>query len=158
RPRHRYDARRGGTQEDAMSRRATIRSALAGAFVLALLAAGCSSSASKSGSSAPPTTARPTPTTGLPDAQPIASGQGRVLVGTATGDSPCEKAAPTPASPGEVGTGGGGASKADVIAGEHGARGMVKQLPLTHQQRIELQQQMEQARAAAAEYPTVTSA
>jgi len=35
---------------------------------------------------------------------------------------------------------------------------MVKQLPLTHAQRMELQVQMEQARAAAARYPTVASA
>ena len=81
-----------------------------------------------------------------------------MIAGTATGDSPCEKAAPTPASPGELGTGGGGSVKASVIAGEHGARGMVKQEPLTHAQRVELQQQMAEARTAAAAYPTVASA
>jgi hypothetical protein len=35
---------------------------------------------------------------------------------------------------------------------------MVKQLPLTHAQRVELEAQMAQARAAAARYPTVASA
>jgi hypothetical protein len=35
---------------------------------------------------------------------------------------------------------------------------MVKQVPLTHAQRVALQQQMEEARAAAASYPTVASA
>ena len=118
---------------------------------LALVAAGCSSSAK---SAAPPTsTTQPTPTTAIPDAQPIASGEGQVIAGTATGDSPCEKAAPTPASPGELGTGGGGSVRASVIAGEHGARGMVKQEPLTHAQRVELQQQMAEARTAAAAVP-----
>ena len=131
---------------------------LGGIFVLALVTAGCSSSGGKSGASAPTTTGRATPTSSLPDVQPIAAGQGQVIPGTATGQSPCEKAAPTPASPGELGTGGGGSEKANVIAGEHGARGMVKQQPITHAQRVVLQRQMEQARAAAAQYPTVSSA
>jgi hypothetical protein len=138
------------------SRASQFRSVLGGCLVLALVTAGCSSSAAKS--SAPSTTERPTPTTAIPDAQPIASGEGQVITGSATGDSPCEKAAPTPASPGEVGTGGGGNANASVIAGEHGARGMVKQVPLRHAQRVQLQQQMAQARAAAAAYPTVASA
>ena len=90
-----------------MSRRARRSSTvLAGIFVLALVAAGCSSSGS---SASAPTTTRPaTPTSGLPDAQTISAGEGQVIPGTATGQTPCEKAAPTPASPGEVGTGGGG--------------------------------------------------
>jgi hypothetical protein len=138
-----------------MGRRGTVQTVLGGIFVLALVAAGCSSSGAKSGA---PTTGRPTPTSSLPDVQPIAAGEGQVIPGTATGQSPCEKAAPTPASPGEVGTGGGGSAEANVIAGEHGARGMVKQVPLSHARRIELQQQIEQARAAAAQYPTVASA
>jgi len=141
-----------------MGRRGTIQTVLGGIFVLALVAGGCSSSGAKSGAPAPPTTGRPTPTSSLPDVQPIAAGAGQVIPGTATGQSPCEKAAPTPASPGELGTGGGGSSDANVIAGEHGARGMVRQRPLTHAQRVELQHQMTQARAAAAAYPTVASA
>src|SRR5262249_9351626 len=145
-----------GTSGGSMrSRTPRLRPLLGGLAALALVAAGCSSSSPKSASSAPSTTARPTPTTAIPDAQPIAAGQGQVIPGSATGTSPCEKAAPTPASPGEVGTGGGGAENASAVAGEHGARGMVKQLPLTHPQRVELQQQMEQARAAAAQFPTV---
>jgi len=141
-----------------MSRRGAVQTVLGGIFLLALVAAGCSSSGAKSGAPAPPTTRQPTPTSSLPDVQPIAAGEGQVISGTATGQSPCEKAAPTPASPGEVGTGGGGSAEANVIAGEHGARGMVKQVPLTHAQRSALQQQIEQARAAAAQYPTVASA
>ncbi len=138
------------------SRTPKLRPVLVGVVALALVAAGCSSSAK---SAAPPTsTTQPTPTTAIPDAQPIASGEGQVIAGTATGDSPCEKAAPTPASPGELGTGGGGSVRASVIAGEHGARGMVKQEPLTHAQRVDLQQQMAEARTAAAAYPTVASA
>src|SRR5438876_604076 len=62
------------------------------------------------------------------------------------------------APPGELGTGGGGSARANVIAGEHGARGMVKQVPITHAQRAELQQQIVQARAAAAQFTTVASA
>ena len=49
----------------------------------------------------------------------------------------------------------GGSQDADVLAGEHGARGMVVQQPLTQQQRLELQQQIVEARTAAATYPTV---
>jgi hypothetical protein len=141
-----------------MGRRAIVRKVFGGVCVLALVAAGCSSSASKSGTGATPTTQGATPTSSLPDVQPIAAGQGQVIPGTATGDSPCEKAAPTPASPGEVGAGTGGAANANVIAGEHGARGMVKQVTLTHAQLVELQKQMVQARAAAAAFPTVASA
>ena len=125
---------------------------------LAIFAAGCSSSSKGAVKTAATTPKAETPTTGIPNAEPISSAEGQVLVGTATGDTPCEKAAPTPGSPGEVGAGAGGNEKADVIAGEHGARGMVKQAPLTHDQRLTLQWQMEQARAAAAAYPTVKDA
>ena len=49
--------------------------------------------------------------------------------------------------------------KADVLVGEHGARGMVEASSRSRTtQRVELQQQMEQARAAAAAYPTVKDA
>jgi hypothetical protein len=81
---------------------------------------------------------------------------GTVIAGTATGDSPCEVAQPTPASPGQVGAGGGGSS--DSAIGEHGARGMVKQVALTQAERDELQVQMEQARSVADLYPNVAAA
>jgi hypothetical protein len=124
--------------------------------VLACVIAGCSSSspkASKPAASKSTTSVTTTPTTA------IRSGQLQVIVGSATGSSPCEKAAPTPASPGEVGAGGGGSEgNVNVLSSEHGARGMVKQLPLTHAQRVELEMQMEQARAVVNQYPTTASA
>jgi len=133
-------------------------SAVACAAVLALIVAGCSSAAGKT--SAPTSSSQPAAaTTTTAVATTAQSGQLQVLAGTATGTSPCEQAAPTPASPGEVGGGAGGStSDVSVLVAEHGPRGMVKQLPLTHAQRMELQVQMEQARAAAARYPTVASA
>ncbi|HEX5095609.1 MAG TPA: hypothetical protein VFX21_06340 [Acidimicrobiia bacterium] len=84
------------------------------------------------------------------------AGMGTVIEGTATGDSPCEVAQPTPASPGQVGAGGGGSSEG--VIGEHGHRGMVQQEPLTQEQRTELQSQMEAARSVAVTYPTVAAA
>jgi Spy/CpxP family protein refolding chaperone len=82
---------------------------------------------------------------------------GTVIVGSATGDSPCEKALPTPASPGEVGTGEAG-SQATPAEGGHGARGMVKQIPLTNAQRVQLEAQMRLARSVIDKYPTVKDA
>jgi hypothetical protein len=79
-----------------------------------------------------------------------------VIAGTATGDSPCEIASPTPASPGQVGTGDNGGSEGD--AGEHGARGMVAQTALTKDERVLLEQQMAQARTVVAQYPTAKDA
>lgn len=84
------------------------------------------------------------------------SGHGAVIAGTATGDSPCEVASPTPASPGQVGSGEGGS--AEGSAGEHGARGMLVQKPLTQDERVQLEQQMAQARTVIAKYPTVKEA
>ena len=126
--------------------------AVVGLAALALVIAGCSSS-HPSARNAPASTST-TPTT------EIRSVAAQVIVGSATGTSPCEKASPTPASPGQVGAGSGGSeSNVNVLASEaHGGRGMVKQLPLTHAQHIELAQQMEQARAVVAKYPTVASA
>jgi hypothetical protein len=129
------------------------------AAVLALGA--CSSSgghsaAKTNNTSAPPTTAN--------SAVPVtASGEGglQVIPGSANGQSACEKAAPTPASPGEVGAGAGGStadSKTSTLASEHGARGMVVQQSLTHTQRIDLEAQMSAARAVAQRYPTVKDA
>jgi hypothetical protein len=124
--------------------------------VLAIVIAGCSSSgktATKPAASSSTTTATTTPPTA------VRSGQLQVIVGSATGTSPCEEAAPTPASPGEVGAGtGGSVTNADVLSSEHGARGMVKQLQLTHAQRVELETQMAEARAVVAKYSTTASA
>ncbi len=89
-----------------------------------------------------------------------AASDGVVVAGSATGKSPCEKAAPTPASPGEVGTGQGGSaiSAAAAAAETHGERGLVVQQPLTESQRVSLEWQMAAARAVAEKYPTVASA
>ena len=134
---------------------------VAGLAALALVFTGCSSSGGKTSAAAKPATTTTTAAATTSEG-PGQSAQLQVLTGTATGTSPCELAAPTPASPGEVGAGGGGsnkvASKASVVVEEHGARGMVKQNPLTQAQTNELQVQMEQARAVAAKYPTVADA
>jgi hypothetical protein len=135
-----------------------IRSVVGVLAALTLFAAGCSSSGSKAASPATKPAGATTTTGAVQNAQPISSGQGQVLVGTATGTSPCEVAQPTPVSPGQVGAGAGGAQTANVDVGEHGARGMVKQLPLTHAQRVEMEHEIEQARQAAAAYPTVKDA
>ena len=90
------------------------------------------------------------------DAAVADTAHGPVIAGTATGDSPCEIASPTPASPGQVGTGDNGGSEDD--AGEHGARGMVAQTALTKDERVLLEQQMAQARTVIAQYPTVKDA
>jgi hypothetical protein len=135
-------------------------SALAALAALALVATGCSSSATKTSAAATTTTAAPTTTTTVVTVGQ--SGPIQVIPGTANGTSPCEIAAPTPLSPGEVGSGTGGSnvteSKVSVLASEHGGRGMVRQQPLTEAQRMELQVQMTQARAVAAKYPTVATA
>ena len=124
--------------------------------VSAMLIAGCGGSnntASKPATSTSSTTVTTTPKTA------IRTGQLQVIVGSANGSSPCEKAAPTPASPGEVGAGGGGSvTNADVLSSEHGGRGMVEQFALTHAQRVELEKQMEEARAVVAKYPTTATA
>ena len=138
--------------------RKLLSTAVGGAVVLALVAAGCSSSSPKAAPAPEATTTTGTPTSEIPNAVPIAAGQGQVIVGSATGHSPCEIAAPTPASPGEVGAGQGGSASANVEVGEHGPRGMVVQDALSHSQRDELQVQMEEARAAAEKFPTVADA
>jgi hypothetical protein len=121
--------------------------------VLAIVLAGCSSSGSsaKAGKAAVTTTTATTPPTTA-----IRSGELQVIVGSATGNSPCEKASPKPASPGQVGGGEGGAEGDE--AGGHGARGMVAQDALTHAERVELELQMQQARAVVAKFPTTASA
>ncbi len=90
------------------------------------------------------TIAKPTSTTADPNGHDMRGmHMPTVLKGTATGDSPCEKSGP-PASPGQ--------------AGEHGERGMVKQVPLSQAQRMSLQKEQVQARAVAVKYPTVADA
>jgi len=65
----------------------------------------------------------------------------------ATGDTPCEQSTPVSAV-GEV---------VDAEGG-HGHRGSVPQIPLTEAERVLLAQQQAQARAVAAEFPTVAEA
>ncbi len=81
---------------------------------------------------------------------------GEVIIGTADGTSPCEIAAPTPGSPGQVGAGDGGQTGSD--AGEHGHRGLVKPYPLTAAEQAELIEQMAAARTVLDRYPTVADA
>jgi hypothetical protein len=138
--------------------------AVGGALVLALALAGCGSSSGKPGAS-PATTAAPTtvtPTTSVPSGEAVVSAdQVRVVPGSATGKSPCEEAAPTPASPGEVGAGAGGStanSPAEVAASEHGVRGMVQPLALTKPEQAQLNAQMAAAKAVTEKYPTVKDA
>ena len=129
---------------------------VAGLAVFAMVTAGCSSSAKPAAVKSVPSSTNAPSTTVI---TPTAVKGPQVIVGSATGTSPCEQAAPTPASPGEVGAGAGGsANVTDVLVSEHGARGMVRQKPLTHAQRMELQVQMEQARDAATRFPTVAQA
>jgi hypothetical protein len=113
-----------------------------------------SASASRSPSSV--VISKRTPTT--PSTIAASEGGGTVVPGSATGKSPCEKALPTPASPGEVGTGAGGSVTGAAAAEVHGARGLVVQQPLTEAQRELLQVQMAQARSVVAKYPTVAAA
>jgi hypothetical protein len=90
---------------------------------------------------------------------PAAAGghdHGTVIAGTATGDSPCEKASPAPASPGQVGAGEGG-SQGDA-EGSHGGRGMVVQQALTPAERVTLEAQMRAARTVIDQFPTVAAA
>jgi hypothetical protein len=91
----------------------------------------------------------------------VSANQVRVIPGSATGNSPCEEAAPTPASPGEVGAGAGGSTAktpAEVAASEHGVRGMVQQVRLTSAEQKSLGAQMVAAKAVTAKYPTVKDA
>jgi hypothetical protein len=132
----------------------------AAAGLLALVAAGCSSSSGTA--AAPPTTKAASTTTVAPTQAVVSATEVRVIPGSATGKSPCEKAAPTPASPGEVGAGAGGSpaikSAAEVAAAEHGVRGKVQPVPLTPSEQSALNAQMAAAKQVAVEYPTVKDA
>jgi hypothetical protein len=142
-----------------MHRQSQLGFAVALAAVVTLALAGWSSSTSKS--SAKPKTAPSTspPTTSAPV---VGTKAIKIIPGSATGTSACEKAAPTPSSPGQVGGGEGGsqsdASKAEVAATEHGERGMVQQQTLTKGEREALEGQMTLAREVAVKYPTVKDA
>jgi hypothetical protein len=138
-----------------------------GVALLAIAVAGCGSS---SKASAPPATTAPTSApapsttaTTAPPTQAIVSADNvRVIPGSATGSSPCEQAAPTPASPGQVGAGSGGSSNnngsAEVVAAEHGVRGKVQPVSLSAAEKTALNAQMAAAKRVAAEYPTVKDA
>ena len=137
----------------------------AGVGMLALIGAGCGSSGTSS--SGAPTTAAPTTVakanTTKPPTQAVVSGTGvRVIPGSADGTSPCEEAAPTPASPGQVGAGQGGSAAvktaAQAEAEAHGARGKVQPVPLTPAEQSILQAQMAVAKQVALAYPTVKDA
>src|SRR5690242_9997602 len=127
--------------------------------LIALTLTGCSSS---NKSTAKKTAAPATTTTQKPTGVVVSENGIKIIAGTATGASPCEKAAPTPASPGEVGAGAGGsnaaATPADVAASEHGARGMIVQTNLSQSERDALEGQITLAREVAQKFPTVKDA
>ena len=141
----------------------TLRAVRVVGFVGALTCAiaACSSSGSSSRSAAHSTTTQRASASSVTTG-PIEPTAVRVIPGSATGTSPCEKAAPTPASPGEVGAGAGGGSAvstaAAVASEEHGARGKVVQVPLTSTDDATLRGQLAQADAVAKRYPTVADA
>src|SRR5262249_12580358 len=114
--------------------------------IVALVMTGCSSSNKSAKKAAVNNATTTTPTTRRPKCAVVTANGVQVVPGSATGNSPCEKAAPTPSSPGQVAGGGGGtsdqASKAAAEAGEHGARGMAVQKNLTHAERDALEGQI----------------
>jgi hypothetical protein len=139
----------------------------AGVGMLALIGAGCSSSGTSSSSAGAPTTGAPTTvakpkTTPLTDARSQSASDVHVIAGSADGTSPCEEAAPTPSSPGQVGAGQGGSAAvktaAQAEAEAHGARGKVQAVPLTAGERKVLEQQLATAKQVALAYPTVKAA
>jgi hypothetical protein len=119
-----------------------------GLLAIALALAGCGSS---SNSSTPGTTAAP-----------VKSPSTTAKIQTQAVKTPCEKAAPVAASPGEVGAGGGGSqavkNAAAVESEEHGGRGPVKQVPLTAAEKATLATQLAAAKSVVAKYPTVKQA
>ena len=141
--------------------RSPVAKLVAGAGLCALALTGCGGSGAKP-SASPTTAAAPSTTGGAPTQAVVSANEVRVVPGSATGTSPCEKAAPTPASPGEVGAGAGGsnqkATPADVAASEHGVRGKLEQLPLSKAEKAALDAQMATAAAVAHKYPTVKDA
>jgi hypothetical protein len=136
-----------------------VRLAVGVCAIIAVTLTGCSTS---SKTTAKKTEAPATTTTVAPTPVVVSKNGVKVITGSATGSSPCEKAAPNPASPGEVGAGAGGsdakATQTDVLASEHGERGMVVQSMRTHADRDALEAQMTTAREVAAKFPTVKDA
>lgn len=128
-----------------------------------VLVASCGSSTSgKAGASA--TTAKPVTTTTAMDHSGgdhhdgeghDDSGHGDVIKGSADGTSACETSSPKPASPGQANASGAADTNAE---GGHGGRGMLKQLPVTNEERKQLIVQMAQARTVIDKYPTVKDA
>jgi hypothetical protein len=142
-----------------MNSRVSVWKIAAPVALLALVVAGCGSSSGKPSASAP----KPTTTTAAAPKQAIVSAtQVRVIPGSATGNSPCEKASPTPASPGQVAGGQGGTdalkSVADVQEASHETRGRVEQAPLTKAEQSALEAQMAAAKTVVRKYPTVKDA
>jgi len=129
------------------------RTAAVALGLFALLVAACGGSSDK---------AAPAPTTvadGHDHAHDAAGAPAhagmKVLAGTATGTSPCEIAQPAPSSPGQTGSGEGGSGGG---GGHSEERGMLEQAELTQAERVELQDQMVQARTVIDKYPTVADA
>jgi hypothetical protein len=145
-----------------MRYRVGIPTAVIGAGLLAIALAGCGGSDGKPTAAASTTSVAPTTTTVVPPTQAVVSATDvRVIPGSATGRSPCEEAAPTPASPGEVGAGEGGSAAVDqagVEASEHGVRGALQQAALTKSEKAALTLQMAAAAKVAQEFPTVKDA
>ena len=77
----------------------------------------------------------------------VDTGNGFIVSGALTGDSPCERSGP-PASAGQTGK--------DAEGHDH--RGPFKQEPLTQAESVALQAQQAQARGVALRYPTVATA
>ena len=145
---------------EQMNSRFNVVKLAAGAGVLALAVAGCGSSA-KPKASAPKTAASST-TVAPPTQAVVSASEVRVIAGSATGQSPCEKASPTPASPGQVAGGGGGTDAlktvADVEKAGHSLRGKIAPVPLTKAERRALEAQMAAAKSVTRAYPTVKDA
>lgn len=143
-----------------MSNRARRAIVLVSVSVFVLAAAACSSSGSSTTAPSVPASTT-TPTTAATNVILEPSGV-KIIKGSANGSSPCEKAAPTPASPGELGGGTGSnaaiTTAAGVAAEEHGARGQVVPNPLSAADQATLNQQLAQAATVVAKYPTVKDA
>jgi hypothetical protein len=77
----------------------------------------------------------------------VDTGNGIIVTGALTGDSPCERSGP-PASPGQVGK--------DAEGHDH--RGPFKQAPITREEATQLQAEQTIARGVAVQYPTAADA
>jgi hypothetical protein len=143
-----------------MARTARSGFGVAALAIVLVAAAACSSSGSSTASTkSSGSTTTPTTVTSNVIVEP--SGV-RIIKGSANGSSPCEKAAPTPASPGELGGGTGSNTQvkdaAGVAAEEHGARGQVVPNPVSAADQATLNAQLAAATQVAKEFPTVKQA